>query len=172
MEDIIDSQLTLEAASIDAETLQAPTSIRETLSVISVTYYGFDDLIHRGQIVMNRCHEKDINAFFSLARSLHFPIQSVIPISDTRFSWSDMLSCEANNSSGYNFRYITGNTDRLSKHAEGNAFDINPKQNIYLSYKADGTEAVRIPSDGIYDEKNPGTLTANHPLVHLMKERG
>jgi peptidoglycan LD-endopeptidase CwlK len=172
MNEIVDSGVTKEEALADSESLQAPTDIKKELVVLDVTYFGFDQKTHLGQIVMHQATILDVQSFFSLALALEFPFTSVIPISDKRFSWDDSVSCLKNNTSGYNFRYITGDTVRLSNHARGTAFDVNPKQNIYISYDAQGKELQRIPPHGTYDETVEGTLNANHPLVIHMKALG
>ena len=148
----------------------ASQDILDTMNVLSVSYYGFDELIHKGQIVINKDVIEDIKKFFDLALKLKFPIKSVIPINDEKYSWDDNRSCEDNNSSGFNYRLVAG-TNRLSKHSTGRAFDINPVQNIYVRYE-NMKEVFRAPADGIYDKNTPGTLTSDHPLVLLMKELG
>jgi peptidoglycan LD-endopeptidase CwlK len=171
MADIIDSALTKQAALQDAPDLPAPADIRRALEVIPVTYVGFDALIHRGQIVIHATLAADVQSFFDLALAIQFPITSVIPIADARFLWNDRISCDRNNTSGYNFRSITGNPKKLSAHAAGLAFDVNPLQNVYLKYDDQGQEACRIPAHGSYNPNAPGTLTELHPLVQHLKER-
>lgn len=164
--------MTREDALRDSNYLQAPAEIRAGLTVLSVTYTGFDGLLHEGQMVAHEAVAEDMRSFFSLAQAIQFPIASVIPISHELFLWDDLTSIKRNNSSAYNFRYVTGDTSRLSKHATGHAFDINPLQNIYIAHHEDGTEACRIPEHGTYNPTAPGTLTSDHPLVHHMKRLG
>ena len=101
---------------------------------------------------------------------MKFPIKSVIPISHSKYKWDDILSCRDNNSSGFNYRHISGDSSRLSKHAHGLAFDINPIQNIYIKYDKNLKEVLRFPALGLYDKNILGTLILNHPLVALMKK--
>lgn len=148
----------------------APQEILNSLEITNVAYYGFDNILHQGQIIMHKDVVGDIVKFFKLAVELEFPIKNVIPIS--KYKWDDELSCEDNNSSGFNYRYISGDRARLSKHAMGLAFDINPVQNIYVRYDKDLKEIFRAPTDGIYDKNVSGTLVSNDPLVSLMKRLG
>jgi hypothetical protein len=149
----------------------APENILSELSTISVQHYGFDSNVLDGEIILHCDLTDDIVKFFEYALSMQFPVFSVIPIHKLPFLFDDKISCEANNSSGFNYRYIheTGN---LSKHATGRAFDINPRQNIYIKYDTAGNETYRLPKDGEYVTEKIGTLHATHPLVIFMKERG
>jgi len=149
----------------------APLEIIDTLEVIRVRHLDFNGAIQDGVVVMNRKHTDDILSFFETALELNFPIASVRPIHEPPFLWDDIVSCNNNNSSGFNYRTIMG-SDQLSKHSYGNAFDINPRQNIYIRFDAQGSEIYHLPEDGAYDSNTSGTLTGNHPLVLLMKERG
>lgn len=148
----------------------APTEVLASLRVITVSYFGFDGHVHQGQIVMHAELQDDIVAFFDMALAMQFPIQKVIPISALLYMWNDETSCADNNTSGYNYRLIAGR-NKLSKHALGRAFDINPVQNIFLKYE-NLVETFRFPQDGVYNIEAKGTLTSNHPLVVLLKSRG
>jgi len=148
----------------------APKEVLQMMEMISVDYFGFDGSIHRGLIVVNKDVIDDIKKFFELAQELKFPIKSVIPISNRKYSWDDNTSCEDNNSSGFNYRLVAG-TNRISKHSDGRAFDINPVQNIYIRYE-NMKETFRAPTDGIYEIGVLGTLSADSLLVLLMKKLG
>ncbi len=168
---IVDSKMSHEEMLLQNQNMEAPEDVLEQLESKDVTYYGFDGKIHRGQIVMNKKAIKDVVLFFEQAFLIRFPIQSVIPMADTRYMWDDEASCNDNNSSGYNFRYI-GGTTRMSNHALGLAFDINPLQNPYIKYDEKSTELWRAPKSAVYDETVAGTLTASNPLVLLLKSKG
>ncbi len=168
---IIDSALSDAEILLENPAFPAPREIVAAIQVCEVVYVGYDGKMHQGQIAVHSAIAHEVEDFFALARELSFPIEKVIPISDKKYAWDDETSCTDNNSSGYNYRTIMG-TDRLSKHARGCAFDINPAQNIYIRYDEEGNEIFRSPKNGVYDETVPGTLTANHPLVLAMKAKG
>ena len=170
MEYITDSQLSISDAVALNPLNPAPTDVLASLVVCPVSYYSFDDNLHQGQIVMHEAVKDDVLEFFKEAVRLHFPIAHVIPVSDTRYAWSDELSCEDNNTSGFNYR-VTPDGKKLSLHGRGLAFDVNPVQNPYIKYE-NGTEILRIPHTGTYKEAAAGTLTAQHQLVLFMKSRG
>jgi peptidoglycan LD-endopeptidase CwlK len=168
---VIDSAMDSAVALAQNPQSIAPENVLGAMELISVDYCGFDHSLRQGQIVMHKSVIGDIRDFFKLAKKLQFPIAKVIPISDSKYSWDDERSCADNNTSGFNYRVITGGT-RLSNHALGLAFDVNPVQNVYIRYDKDLKEFYRFPEASIYDRNAPGTLTPDHPLVILMKERG
>ncbi len=168
---IIDSLVSDEEALRQNPSSIAPPTVLEQQRVLAVFYRGFDGLLHRGQIVMHEAVVDDVRDFFTAALAIDFPIKSVIPISHPEFRWDDERSCNANNSSGFNYRLAVGNK-MLSNHALGLAFDINPRQNPYIGFDVDGAENLRIPIDGVYDDLMHGTLSSQHPLVMMLKNRG
>ena len=74
-----------------------------------------------------------------------------------------------NISSGFNYRQIAG-TDKLSLHAYGLAFDINPVQNPYI-HKLDN-KIVVDPPGAKYDPAESGALANDHRLVQFLTKRG
>jgi hypothetical protein len=147
-----------------------PVEILNNIQTISVDYVDFEGNQQRGSILIHTAVSQDVADFFAEAYKLRFPIHSVQPVQDEPFFDSDEKSCEANNSSGFNYRTITVGS-ALSKHAIGCAFDINPAQNPYLRFDA-GSVSYTIPAHGTYDVSRPGTLTSTHPLVSMMKQKG
>ncbi len=166
---IVDSEMTGKEA-FDGLNPGCPEEIRKRQKLITVTYYSFDGRIHQGQLVIDGALEKDIEIVFETALQEHFPICSVIPIADMQFRkdgcWDDDLSMEADNTSAFNYRYVTGSGSRLSKHAYGRAIDINPSQNPYI--KGDTV----LPEGAKYDPDVDGTLTADHPVVRAFLQLG
>ena len=106
-----------------------PQSIIENLRLVDVYYYGFDEKLHKGQLVVHKEVVLDIIEIFEFIRETHFPISKVIPIS--KYDWSDEKSMQDNNTSAFNYRYISG-TRVISNHASGLAIDINPMLNPYI----------------------------------------
>lgn len=170
-EPILDSTMTPQEALAQNPQNPAPPEVLQKLTVLSVGYWGFDDREHIGHIVMHQDLAEDVQTFFALAHRIRFPIEKVIPISSPRYQWGDETSCSDNNTSGYNYRLIAG-TNRMSKHAQGCAFDLNPRQNVFVKYDDQMQETFRFPPNACYDPSAPGTLTAQHELVQFMKHRG
>ncbi len=165
---IVDSKMTADEA-FEGLDRRCPKDLRERQQVVTVAYWGFDEKVHRGQLVVDKDLEKDIVEVFEVALKEKFPIRSVIPVSHAKFrkneKWDDDLSMAANNTSAFNYREVTGGTS-LSKHALGRAIDINPVQNPYIKGK------TTLPPDSKYDPKAPGTLTADHPVTKAFLARG
>jgi peptidoglycan L-alanyl-D-glutamate endopeptidase CwlK len=161
---IIDSRMT-EKEAFDGLDSKCPPDIRKRQKVVKLKYYSSDGKIHQGQLVIDAELKNDIKKVFALALKERFPIYSVIPISDKRFRkdgrWDDELSMEANNTSAFNYREITGG-GRLSNHAYGRAIDINTFQNPYI--KGD----IVLPHGAKYDPSIAGTLTSDNPIVRAF----
>lgn len=162
---IVDSFLNQADALKQNPDMIAPREIMERQRVLSVVYLGFDRRYHKGQIVVDVDVADDVKDAFKLMRERNFPITSVIPISDDRFKWNDEVSMQANNSSGFNFRYIA-RTERLSNHSRGRAIDINPRINPYI--KSDFVQ----PEGAVYNPSQEGVITEDHFLVRFFEERG
>ena len=161
---IIDSDMTFEEAIAGTN---APSEIINQLTLLNVEYYSFDDQLHRGQVVVNKAIEKDIQEIFELIKEIRFPVQQAIPISV--FNWDDDLSMENNNTSSFCYRKVAG-TNNLSKHATGMAIDINPYQNP-LIWKAPYENRPASPQGAYYKKDHPGTFHAQHPVVSAFKKR-
>ena len=165
---IIDSRMS-EKEAFDGLDPKCPEDILKKQKIVNLRYYSYDKKIHEGQIVIDGELENDIRAVFEVALKEHFPIYSVIPISDKRFfkdgCWSDDLSMDANNTSAFNFRLKTGGSE-LSKHAYGRAIDINPFQNPYIK------KTIVLPQGSKYDPGAEGTLTSDHPIVRAFLKLG
>ena len=140
-----------------------PKSIIENLRIVDVYYYGFDDKLHKGQLVVHREVVLDIIEIFEFIREIRFPVSKVIPISE--YGWSDEKSMQDNNTSAFNYRYISG-TRVISNHASGLAIDINPELNPYIK------NGSSLPANCIYDTTKAGTILASSDLVKEFKKKG
>jgi peptidoglycan L-alanyl-D-glutamate endopeptidase CwlK len=165
---IIDSKMT-EKEAFDGLDPKCPDEIRKRQRLITVKYYSMDKQIHQGQLVVDEDLSNDVKKVFALALKERFPIYSVIPISDKRFRkenrWDDELSMEANNTSAFNYREITGG-GRPSNHAYGRAVDINTFLNPYIKGN------IILPRGATYDPKIDGTFTADSPIVREFVRLG
>ncbi len=146
----------------------APQSILRFLVAVEVRHLAFDGSETAGLIVVDYRVCDDVALFFAGALEVGFPIEKVIPANV--YGWDDEAMMTDNDSSGYNYRQIAG-SGQLSLHAFGRALDINPRQNPYIYYAADG-KALTRPSGAVHNPYVAGALHAAHPLVELMRERG
>lgn len=158
---IIHSDMSLEKSLKETK---APKEFLDSMILINVEYYNFDEKLCKGQLVINKAIKQDMVEAFELIKKIKFPIEKVIPI--VEYNWSDDRSMEDNNTSAFNYRFVA-NTTRLSNHSWGRAIDFNPVQNPAV-YK-DGSMA---PKNASYNIKAKGTLTEDHELVLFFKSRG
>ena len=163
--EIIDSELTFEEAVAGSD---APQHILDELVLLDVRYFSTDDKIHRGQILVNKNIEKNIEHIFEFMLEHEFAVYQAVPI--VKFDWDDMKSMKANNSSGFCYRDVM-NTKRKSKHSTGMAIDINPLFNP-IRWKSPNKHRPNIPEGAVLDTTNNGTLYPNHPVVEEMKRLG
>jgi hypothetical protein len=162
------------AALLQNPNFLTPPELARGMVIIEVMHYDFTGKVKQGAIIVHEIVAHQVRAFFWEAFLLRFPIHSVIPAN--YFNWIDEFSCAANNSSGHNMRNIEGTLSllvKLSKHAIGCAFDINPMQNAcYILNEASLLPVRTIPSNGTHLPASPGTLYKEHPLVQLMVNFG
>jgi len=149
--------------SINGVSEDCPQWILNNQVLIDVVYYGFDEEIHRGQLVADVRVAGDLQKVFMLMLVIGFPLESVMPISE--LNWDDFESMRQNNTSAFNFRTVPF-SDRLSSHAYGLAIDINPVQNPYY------TGSRIFPEGAVYDPLAPGTLYHGHLVVRLFRMLG
>ncbi len=158
---IVDSDMTMDEA---LQGTKAPQEVINDLVLLDVSYYSFDNNIHKGQIVVHKQVEQDIREIFDIILKMKFPVNNVVPI--VKYDWSDDASMEDNNTSAFCYRFIAGTT-RLSNHAFGKAIDINPFDNPVVH--KDGSTS---PEKANYNPKKPGTFYKEHPIVQEFLNRG
>ena len=103
------------------------------LSYLKLTYYGFDNKIHNGEMVVSKEVAPEAVSIFKELYEKKYPIEKVKLIDE--YDGDDEASMEDNNTSAFCYRVISG-TDTLSNHAKGLAIDINPKQNPHVTETA------------------------------------
>jgi hypothetical protein len=157
---VIDSALSFEEA-IGGQTV--PEEVRADLVLVDVRYYSFDGRAHQGQLLIHKDLRREVEEIFVELAKSKFPVAKVIPVS--KYGFSDELSMEDNNTSGFNYRAIAGTT-KLSNHALGQAVDINPLLNPYIR------NGMVEPRGAKYDPNVPGTIVAEGVVVMAFKKRG
>ncbi len=136
--------------------------IIEKLSLVNVDYRGFDDDVHRGQVVIHKDLEASITRVFKrILAETNFPIASVFPIS--MFNWNS--SSISNNSGAFDWRFVS-DSDEISDHTFGAAIDINPVQNPQVR------EGYKNSPDFPYDPSKRGTLHKDSAVVKIFEEEG
>jgi hypothetical protein len=146
----------------------APPDVVAQLVSLEVAYRDFHGSQHEGIIEVNRALKDDVIAYFKYAYYLNFPINKVDVASN--YHWDDNALMAADITSSFNYRTIAGTTTP-SQHGLGRAFDINPKENPYITLDDQGNPVTQ-PAGAQWLSGTPGTLHRDHPLVQLMVSRG
>jgi D-alanyl-D-alanine carboxypeptidase len=117
------------------------------LRLLRVSYWGFDGKSHAGRLVVHRRVAREVVGVFRTLYAARFPIRRMVPVS--AFGGSDEASMAADNTSGFNCRFVSG-TRRWSMHAYGLAIDVNPVENPYIS-----GARIRPPAGSRYVDRAP-----------------
>ena len=102
---------------------------REDLRYVHVRHMGFDGEVKDGELVVNKAIADDVLAIFEELYKADYPIEKVRLVDE--YDADDEASMSDNNSSAFNFRFIS-HTTRISKHGLGMAVDINTRYNPYV----------------------------------------
>ena len=116
---------------------------REDLRCLHVLHVDLDGAEHEGEMIVN-CHiAEDVLDILKQLYEAKYPIEKIRLVDE--YGADDERSMEDNNSSSFNFRYIS-HTTRVSKHGLGLAVDINPLYNPYTKI-VDGRRTIE-PANG------------------------
>ncbi|MDD9349573.1 M15 family metallopeptidase [Mumia sp.] len=140
---------------------------RSDLAWIRLTFWGFDDARHTGELLVNKTVARKVVRAFRAMYTARFPIEEM------RITRAAELSApptgDGNNTGAFNCRPTRGTTT-FSEHAYGLAVDINPFQNPYV--KGD----VVLPELATaYVDRNrvrPGMILAGGPVVRAFETIG
>jgi hypothetical protein len=100
------------------------------LRLVTVTHWGFDRRAHPGRLVIRENYARAIVSVMRRLYRARFPIRRMQLIDV--YGASDFRSIEADNTSAFNCRPATGSSS-WSEHAYGQAIDVNPIENPYVS---------------------------------------
>ena len=89
-----------------------------TLSYLQVSYFGFDNESHIGEIIVNRKIANDVLAIFKELYDIKYPIEKIKLIDE--YNANDELSMSDNNTSCFCYRVISGK-NILSNHSKRNS---------------------------------------------------
>lgn len=110
---------------------------RDDLRYVQVNYWGFDGYRYRGEIVVHASIAQQAAAVFRDLYRLRYPIRQMRLADDfgkdTIKGADDYAAMNADNTSGFNCRYVDGREAQqvLSPHAWGLAIDINTWENPF-----------------------------------------
>ncbi|MGF1753133.1 M15 family metallopeptidase [Vibrio makurazakiensis] len=114
----------------------------ERLVKVDFDFINFEGDIKRGNLIVLDVVAPSVEFIFLELKQSNFPLYSARLMRE--FKGDDNASMDANNSSAFNARPITGGAN-WSKHAYGVAIDINPVQNPFLEFDENGKITVKPP---------------------------
>lgn len=144
----------------------SPVSLNQ-LTYIQVTHWGFDDELHKGEMLVHKSVAAELLEIFQILYEAKYPIERMELIDN--FDANDDASMEANNSSSFCFRQMT-NGGTLSKHSYGLAIDINPFMNPYISGNYIAPKGSERYIDR--DQVRQGMIIKGDVLYNAFIERG
>ncbi len=100
----------------------------EDLRYLHVLHRDINGSTHEGEMIVNYHIAEDVLEILKKLYEEAYPIERIRLVDE--YGADDELSMRANNSSGFNFRFISY-TSIVSKHGLGLAVDINPLYNPY-----------------------------------------
>ena len=142
----------------------------DDLRYIRLKYVDFEGNVHEdGELIVNRALAEEVTEIFFELYEAGYPFTSIRLVDEYGEAADDNLSMAANNTSAFNYRFVTG-TDTLSLHSYGYAIDINPQLNPYI----DG-DRVSPENGAEYADRSlglPGMIDSGDLCYRLFTEYG
>lgn len=123
---------------------------RDELRYVHVLHMGFDGQTKEGELVVNKAIADDVLAIFEELYQADYPIEKVELVD--AYNADDEESMSHNNSSAFNFRFIS-HTTKISKHGLGMAVDINTLYNPYVK-TVDGKLSIEPANATAYVDRS------------------
>lgn len=134
------------------------TVARSSLCYLRMLHYNRQGKVQRGEMVCNKAIAQDLIDIFRELFKAKYIIERMVLVDE--YDAVDEKTMTANNTSCFNFRFITG-TRRVSKHGQGMAVDINPLYNPCYNTRNGKVE----PAEGKPYAKNRTDKKANPMLI-------
>ena len=139
------------------------------LRYLTMSYRDFNGNTKRGELIVHRSVAKEVTEIFGKLYTSGYPIRKMRLISDYRAS--DFQSIEADNTSAFNCRAVTGGK-KWSNHSYGKAIDINPIENPYISRSGRISHKASLAYSKRNHSHSSATILKNDLIVKLFKARG
>ncbi len=139
------------------------------LRYLSMTYRGFDGRDHSGEMIVHQSVAREVTQIFGKLYVSKYPIKKMRLVSD--YSASDFRSIEADNTSAFNCRPVTGGK-KWSRHSYGKAIDINPIENPYISRSGRISHKKSLQFRKRNHRITKATILKSDLIVKLFKARG
>lgn len=145
---------------------------RSDLRYVRVLHKTLKGKIQIGELVCSKTIAADLVDIFRKLYDANYPIERMVLVDE--YNAEDEPSMTANNTSCFNFRFVTG-TKKLSNHSLGRAIDINTLYNPYVKARKDGTLHVEPAAGRPYvnrTKKFSYKITRNDLCYKLFKQHG
>ncbi len=141
------------------------------LRYLHVLHVGFDGQTHEGEIICNKSIAEDLLEIFEALYEAEYPIEKIKLVDE--YNAEDEASMADNNSSCFNFRFIS-HTTKVSNHGAGLAIDINPLYNPYVK-TVDGALSIEPANGAPYVDRSadfPYKIDENDLAYQLFTAHG
>ena len=123
---------------------------RKDLRYLHVLHKDINGKTLQGEMIVNKHIAKDVLTILRALYDNNYPIEKIRLVDE--YNADDEASMEDNNSSAFNFRFIS-HTTKVSKHGLGLAVDINTLYNPYVK-TVDGTRIIEpVTAEPYLDRK-------------------
>jgi hypothetical protein len=144
----------------------------DRLRAIDLNYWDYQGRLRRGTLIGSSWVVADYIHVFRAALRGHFEIKKLVPADAYR--GVDERAMAAGATSAFNCRHVTGNPYRMSQHSWGDAIDINPFENPYVTnsrvYPA--AAARRYYHHRSEHLRDPGVITGGSVIASALFGRG
>jgi hypothetical protein len=143
-----------------------PVSL-DDLRYVTVSFRGFDDLPHTGELLVHHAVAEQVVAAFDRIFAARFPIEEMRITSAAELDAPP--TGDGNNTSAFACRPTRGSTS-WSSHAYGRAVDVNPFQNPYHK----GDRVLPELASSYLDRANlrPGMIIEGDPVAAAFDDAG
>ncbi len=141
------------------------------LRYLHVLHMGFDGETHEGELICNKYIAEDLLVIFEELYEAGYEIEKIKLVDE--YDADDEASMADNNSSAFNFRFIS-HTTKISKHGYGLAVDINTLYNPYVK-TVDGNLSIEPANAAEYVDRTkdfPHKIDENDLAYKLFTEHG
>ncbi len=139
------------------------------LRYLTLNYHGFDGNTHIGEMIVHKEVAGEVTAIFGKLYASGYPIHRMQLVSD--YLASDFQSIEADNTSAFNCRSVTGGK-KWSRHSYGKAIDINPIENPYISRSGHISHKASLTYRKRDHHRSKATILKGDTIVKLFKIHG
>jgi hypothetical protein len=138
------------------------------LAYVRLTFWGFDDQRHTGELLLNRSVARAVVGVFRTLYAHRFPFEELRVT--TRSELDAPPTGDGNNTGSFVCRPITGSATTYSQHAYGLAIDLDPFQNPYTK---DDLVLPELASSYLdRDHVRPGMITPDGFVVRAFESIG